>query len=287
LIIYSSELQGFIRNEPFDPKTWIIPGVKPRCFKLEETVFRGTKIFTRGNRKLKRKVVADVVEALIGAFLSAGGELAALLFMDWVGIKVNVNITPYERQFNSCPDNLVNVSYLESLLKYSFRDRSLLVEAMTHGSYMLPDVPRCYQVLTVGIILVTCALLLPNFSNNIFLSLQRLEYLGDSVLDYLITTHLYNQYPGMSPGQLTDMRSASVNNDCYAMSAIKVQLHKHVLHASQELHKHIAATLDKFDEQSASQTFGWESEASFPKVSLSKSWNKVITVIVVFEQRKL
>ncbi|KEH20231.1 endoribonuclease dicer-like protein [Medicago truncatula] len=183
----SSKLPGFIRNEPFDPKTWIIPGVKSRCFKLEETVFKGTKIYTRGNRKLKRKVVADVVEALIGAFLSAGGEMAALLFMDWVGIKVNLNITPYERQINSCPDNLLNVSYLESLLKYSFRDRSLLVEAMTHGSYMLPDVPRCYQ---------------------------RLEYLGDSVLDYLITTHLYNEYPGMTPGQLTDMRSASVNNEC-------------------------------------------------------------------------
>ncbi|CAL5184005.1 unnamed protein product [Lathyrus oleraceus] len=60
------------------------------------------------------------------------------------------------------------------------------------------------------------------------------------------------------------MRSASVNNDCYAMSSIKVQLHKHVLHASQELHKHIVAMLDKFDQSSS--TFGWESEASFPKV---------------------
>ncbi|PNX75373.1 SNW domain-containing protein 1-like [Trifolium pratense] len=37
--------------------------------------------------RLKCKVVADVVEALIGAFLSAGGEMAALLFMDWMGIK--------------------------------------------------------------------------------------------------------------------------------------------------------------------------------------------------------
>lgn len=91
----------------------------------------------------------------------------------------------------------------------------------------------------------------------------------------------------MSPGQLTDMRSASVNNDCYAMSAIKVQLHKHVLHASQELHKHIVATLDKFDEVSSSSTFGWESEASFPKVSLSKSWNNAITVIVVFDQQRM
>ncbi|XP_058762785.1 endoribonuclease Dicer homolog 2-like isoform X2 [Vicia villosa] len=232
-------LPGFIRNEAFDPKTWIIPGAKSKSFTIKEIDFKRTKIYTRGNRKLKRKIVADVVEALIGAFLSTGGETAALLFMDWVGIKVNFNITPYERQLNACPDNIVNVRFLESLLKYSFRDRSLLVEAMTHGSYMLPDVPRCYQ---------------------------RLEYLGDSVLDYLITMHLYKEYPGMSPGQLTDMRSASVNNDCYAMSAIKVQLHKHVLHASQELHKHIVATLDKFDQQSSSSTFGWESEASFPKV---------------------
>lgn len=100
-----------------------------------------------------------------------------------------------------------------------------------------------------------------------FLPLQRLEYLGDSVLDYLITMHLYKKYPGMSPGQLTDMRSSSVNNDCYARSAIKAHLHKHVLHASQDLHKHIVITLDKFDELTSSTTFGWESETSFPKVS--------------------
>nr|XP_004486471.1 endoribonuclease Dicer homolog 2 isoform X1 [Cicer arietinum] len=232
------KLPGFIRNEPFDPKTWTIPGSRSKSSKLKETVYKGTKIYTRGDRNLKRKIVADVVEALIGAFLTAGGEKAALLFMDWIGIKVNFNIMPYERQLNA-PENVVNVGFLESLLKYSFRNPSLLVEAMTHGSYMLPEVPTCYQ---------------------------RLEYLGDSVLDYLITMHLYKEYPGMSPGQLTDMRSASVNNDCYAMSAIKVQLHKHVLHASQELHKHIVATLDKFDEVSSSSTFGWESEASFPKV---------------------
>ncbi|PNY00825.1 endoribonuclease dicer 2-like protein [Trifolium pratense] len=70
----------------------------------------------------------------------------------------------------------------------------------------------------------------------------------------------------MSPGQLTDMRAASVNNDCYARSAIKVQLHNYVLHASPELHKHIVATLAKYNELSSSSTFGWESEASFPKV---------------------
>ena len=106
------------------------------------------------------------------------------------------------------------------------------------------------------------------FVNNVLLGKQRLEFLGDSVLDYLITWHLYKKYPGMSPGQLTDMRSASVNNNCYAWSAIKHGLHKHVLHASQELHKHIAISLDSFDHLSSSwSTFGYESETSLPKVS--------------------
>ncbi|XP_019440116.1 PREDICTED: endoribonuclease Dicer homolog 2-like [Lupinus angustifolius] len=233
-------LPGFIRNAPFEPHTWLIPGDKSESFKLKEELnSNGSKIYVSGKQKLKRKIIADVVEALIGAFLTSGGEKAALLFMDWIGIKVNFNIVPYERHLSIQPEKLVNVNFLESLLKYSFHDRSLLVEALTHGSYMLPEIPSCYQ---------------------------RLEFLGDSILDYLITMHLYEKYPGLSPGQLTDMRSASVNNDCYAWSAIKAGLHKHILHASQELQKHIFNTLNIFRKLASSTTFGWECETSFPKV---------------------
>ena len=96
---------------------------------------------------------------------------------------------------------------------------------------------------------------------------QRLEFLGDAVLDYLITVYLYDKYPGMSPGVLTDMRSASVNNDCYARSAVKAGLHKHILHASHKLHKDIVHTIVNFERLSTESTFGWESETSFPKVS--------------------
>ena len=313
-------MQGFIRDEPFDPKTWSIPGDKSGSLKIKGLDSnKGTNIFVSGKRKLKRKIIADVVEALIGAYLSTGGEKAALWFMDWVGIKVNFNTIPYERQFSVHPEKLVNVRFLQSLLNYSFRDNSLLVEALTHGSYMLPEIPRCYQVLTVVIIhqwktyismhrylckvqiivspyglaylfsclngahkivivhillhdqlgflhiLVTCVSLFSQFANGMLL--QRLEFLGDSALDYLITVHLYNKYPGLSPGQLTDMRAASVNNDFYAWSAIKAGLHKHVLHASQELHKHIVVTLRALEKLSSESPIGWESETSFPKVS--------------------
>ncbi|XP_057429681.1 endoribonuclease Dicer homolog 2-like isoform X2 [Lotus japonicus] len=237
----SCGLPGFIRNEPFDPNTWIVPGDKSGGLKLKELVSDGTKVYFSGMRNLKRKIIADVVEALIGAFLISGGENAALLFMDWVGIKVCFDIIPYERHFSTCVEKLVHISLLESKLKYSFRDSSLLVEALTHGSYMLPEVPTCYQ---------------------------RLEFLGDSILDYLITVHMYEKYPGMSPGQLTDMRAASVNNDCYAWSAIKAGLHKHILHVSQDLHKHITEALENFYRLSSSSTFGWDidMETPFPKV---------------------
>lgn len=92
------------------------------------------------------KTVADVVEALIGAFLSAAGEVAALSFMVWLGIEVNFETIPYTRMFVTNPEMHVNIGYIESLLGYKFRDASLLVEAFTHGSYMRPELPGCYQV---------------------------------------------------------------------------------------------------------------------------------------------
>ncbi|PON59109.1 Endoribonuclease Dicer-like [Parasponia andersonii] len=234
------KLPGFIRDECFDVKRWIIPGSYSANETLQEDLLSNNrKIYISGRRKVKSKRVADVVEALIGAFLSTGGEISALRFMNWIGIKVDFVCKPYERDFKVQSEKLINIRHLESLLNYSFRDPSLLVEALTHGSYMLPQIPRCYQ---------------------------RLEFLGDAVLDYLITVHLYNKYPGMSPGFLTDMRSASVNNDCYARSAIKAELHKHILHASHQLHKDIVATINNFGNLSSVSTFGWESEKSFPKV---------------------
>ncbi|PKI45105.1 hypothetical protein CRG98_034489 [Punica granatum] len=195
-------------------------------------------MYVVGKRKIKMKRVADVVEALIGAYVSTGGETAGVMFLDWLGIKVDFRVSPYERGIHLNSEKFVNIKQLEALLGYSFNDPSLLVEALTHGSFMLPEIPRCYQ---------------------------RLEYLGDSVLDYVITVHLYSTYPRLSPGVITDMRSASVNNDCYALAAVKVGLHKHLLHDSNALQRDIANTLRNSDKFAPAFTYGWESETSFPK----------------------
>ncbi|XP_034223527.1 endoribonuclease Dicer homolog 2-like isoform X2 [Prunus dulcis] len=234
-------IKGFIRNECFDPKKWIIPGdYSGSSFLNEKLPFNEKNIYIRGTRKIKGKRVADVVEALIGAFLSTGGEIAAIYFMNWVGIKVDLFHIPYERHFQVQPEKLIDVRHLEFLLNnYSFRDPSLLLEALTHGSYMLPQIPGCYE---------------------------RLEFLGDAVLDYVITAHLYHKYPDMSPGLLTDMRSASVNNICYARTAVRAGLHKHILASDSVLHTDIANTVNNFASLSAESTFGWESETYFSEV---------------------
>ncbi|XVF44119.1 hypothetical protein PTKIN_Ptkin02bG0094800 [Pterospermum kingtungense] len=141
------KLPGFIRDEPFDPKSWMIPGYNSGSYKLnQETLGNTSKIYVSGRRKLKNKKVADVVEALIGAYLSTGGEAAGLLFMNWIGIDIDFKNIPYERHFKVQAEKLVNVLQLESILNYSFQDPSLLVEALTHGSYMLAEIPGCYQV---------------------------------------------------------------------------------------------------------------------------------------------
>lgn len=234
------KIPGFIRYDPFEPNNWCIPGDLSGFCPLEKEFLSSTyKIYNGGTRKIKSKRVADVVEALIGAFLSAGGEVASLMFMNWLGIEVEFSCITYQRNVPMNPRMILNVNHIESVLNYSFKDPSLVVEALTHGSYMLPEIPRCYQ---------------------------RLEFLGDAVLDHLITIHLYTKHPEMSPGLLTDLRSASVNNECYGLCAIRAGLHKHILHASQILYKQMAAAVASFQQSSLESTFGWESEINLPKV---------------------
>ncbi|KAI4355208.1 hypothetical protein L6164_004002 [Bauhinia variegata] len=236
----SRKLPGFIRKGTFDPKTWIIPGNKSSFCLQRELVSSGTKVYRRGSRKLGYDIVADVVESLIGVFLIEKGEEAALLFMNWIGIEVDFDPIPYKTNLNIHPEEFVNVNLLKSLLNnYSFNDASLLVEALTHGSFIRPEIPRSYQ---------------------------RLEFLGDSLLDYLITIHFYNKYSDIiSPGMLTDMREASVNNEHYALCIIKSGLYKYLL-ASEVVRNNISVTLNNFHKLSSESNSGCESETGFTKV---------------------
>ncbi len=53
---------------------------------------------------------------------------------------------------------------------------------------------------------------------------ERLEFLGDAVLDFLVADWLYNRYPEMAEGKLTRLRSAMVGTNQLAAFARRIQL---------------------------------------------------------------
>ena len=74
---------------------------------------------------------------------------------------------------------------LEEKLGYTFRDQSLLENALTHSS---------------------CA----NESKGRLQSNERLEFLGDSILGMVVAEHLYRNHPDLPEGELTRTRAALV-----------------------------------------------------------------------------
>ncbi len=74
---------------------------------------------------------------------------------------------------------------LEAKLNYSFRDPALLDTAMTHTSYVKGD----------------CRAL----SHN-----ERLEFLGDAVLELCVSEHLYRRFPDFDEGAMTRLRAQTV-----------------------------------------------------------------------------
>lgn len=85
---------------------------------------------------------------------------------------------------------------------------------------------------------VGCFISIPSQPDHLSVSsdcYQRLEFLGDAILDYLITKHLYEDPRQHSPGVLTDLRSALVNNTIFASLAVKYDYHKFFKAISPEL----------------------------------------------------
>ncbi len=93
-----------------------------------------------------------------------------------------------------------NSSELEANLSITFFDKSLLQRALTHRSYLNenPDSP---------------------LEDN-----ERLEYLGDAVLDFITAEHLYHRFPEMDEGQLTSIRAALVREETLARFADSLYL---------------------------------------------------------------
>ena len=96
---------------------------------------------------IRSKRVADTVEALIGAYLSAAGEQAAFLFLKSLGLDIEFHSKiPLQTEIAIKYEEFINIRSLEIILGYEFKDPLLLMEALTHGSYQIAGTTASYQV---------------------------------------------------------------------------------------------------------------------------------------------
>ncbi len=72
------------------------------------------------------------------------------------------------------------------------------------------------------------ALIHPSMGNERTDSYERLEFLGDSVLQFIVTEHLFREHPRLAEGELTRLRSAIVSRDPLAASADRLGLIRYV-----------------------------------------------------------
>jgi dsRNA-specific ribonuclease len=150
------------------------------------------------NRTLPRKVFADVIEALTAAAYESGGiplsqQLLCIFLPELSNISVELQLI--KDKDHTFPVHLEDK--IDLLLAFKFQNRALIWEALTHPSWQRDNRTGSYQ---------------------------RLEFLGDAILDFLVSKNLYNQRPKLGEGRMTELRAALVNADFLAFLCMELTL---------------------------------------------------------------
>ena len=87
-----------------------------------------------------------------------------------------------------------DLSELEKNIGYTFKNKELLKTAITHTSYAYENKVKSYE---------------------------RLEYLGDSILEFISSRYLYENYENLSEGEMTKVRAYAVCEDSLYKVALK------------------------------------------------------------------
>lgn len=98
----------------------------------------------------------------------------------------------------------MNLEELEEKISFKFKNRDFLENALIHRSY-LNEHPEV------------------KLGNN-----ERLEFLGDAILSFVVSEFLYEKYPQNPEGDLTSFRAAVVNSRSLAKIATNLELGKYL-----------------------------------------------------------
>ncbi len=94
----------------------------------------------------------------------------------------------------------MEIEVVEATIGYTFRDKDLLQEALTHTTYV-----NEHKEFTIG--------------DN-----QRLEFLGDSIVDAVVTAKLFAQFPDDKEGALTKKRAEIISEPALSRIALHLGL---------------------------------------------------------------
>ena len=194
-IAIQSKLDRYILSTPFIPRKWTPAYIES---------LSGSKPLPK--RLLSTKVLADVVEALIGAaYVDGGVQRAAVcvqVFLPEVNHqKVEKILRNGDLLNNSGAYGQDNFTALQRLLDRQFNSLDLLVEATTHPSLT-------YDLSTA--------------------SYQRLEFLGDAVLDMVVMQRLSSHTPTLSHNRMHLVKSALNNINFQAFLCMEMSLEEEI-----------------------------------------------------------
>ena len=99
----------------------------------------------------------------------------------------------------------VNILQLEKKLGYTFKNKDLIIHALTHSSFAYENSQK-------------------DTTDN-----EVLEFLGDSVLGLIIADFLCSTYPDLSEGELSKLKSSAESTGPLSLFAKKIKLDKYIL----------------------------------------------------------
>ncbi|KAK0718311.1 hypothetical protein B0T26DRAFT_646598 [Lasiosphaeria miniovina] len=213
-------LEQYIRSVSFNRRRWYPEGL---------TLKKGKRSESKPQHTLGDKTIADVCEALIGAAYLTGMEtdsfdLAIQAVTTVVKDKNHAMLTwndyyeAYKKpEWQTMPETSTQIDMARRFhrrLGYAFKYPRLLRSAFQHPTY-----PQVYEKLP---------------------SYQRLEWLGDALLDMACIDFLFHRFPDADPQWLTEHKMAMVSNQFLGCLAVMLQFNKAIMFSSPVIQKRLA-----------------------------------------------
>ncbi|RDL30338.1 Uncharacterized protein BP5553_10216 [Venustampulla echinocandica] len=214
------KLYEYIRSQSFSRRAWYPEGL---------VLKKGKTATAPRSHKLGDKTIADVCEAFIGAALLTHHETKnmdnAVRAVTEVVSSENHKLNAYadyyklykKPQYQIAQSTEVQrdmARQVEQKHSYHFQWPRLLRSAFVHPSY-----PYSYEHIP---------------------SYQRLEFLGDALLDMACVNFLFHRYPGKDPHWLTEHKMAMVSNAFLGCLCVSLGFHTHLLSFSASVQKQIS-----------------------------------------------